>query len=109
MKILKNINNWLNEHYFLWEEETNEGIIRIIAFVVTLVFFVVLGLTRWMHLATAIQVWALVVTFASPVLAGIIAIIKRQKWNPWYWFPIVKGSVSGGLISMLIVYLIRII
>lgn len=105
----KNINDWLNEHYFLWEEENKEGIVRIITFIFTLAFFIVLGVTKWIHLDTAIQIWAGIVTFASPVLAGIIAIIKRQKWNPWYWFPIVKGGVMGGLWAMLIVWLIRVL
>lgn len=103
----KNINEWLNEHYFLWEEENKEGTVRIISFIVTLALFITLGLTRWMHLDKMIQLWAALVGFASPVLAGIIAIIKRQKWNPWYWFPILKGGVIGGFLAMLIVYICR--
>lgn len=103
----KNINEWLNEHYFLWEEENKEGTVRIISFIVTLALFITLGLTRWMHLDKMIQLWAGLVCFASPVLAGIIAIIKRQKWNPWYWFPILKGGVIGGFLAMLVVYIVR--
>lgn len=103
----KNINEWLNEHYFLWEEENREGTVRIISFIVTLALFITLGLTKWMYLDKMIQLWAALVGFVSPVLAGIIAIIKRQKWNPWYWFPILKGGVIGGFFAMLIVYLCR--
>ena len=105
--MLRRLNNWLNEHYFLWEEENREGIVRIIAFIVTLALFITLGLTKRMHLDKMIQLWAALVGFVSPVLAGIIAIIKRQKWNPWYWFPILKGGVIGGFFAMLIVYLCR--
>lgn len=105
--MLRRLNNWLNEHYFLWEEEEKEGCVRIAAFIITLILFVTLGITRLTGLDTMIQIWAGLVTFASPVIAGLIALFKRQKWNPWYWFPIVKGGVMGGLIAMLIVWICR--
>jgi hypothetical protein len=106
-KFFKNINEWLNEHYFLWEEENREGVVRLWAFFITVILFVFLGITRLTGLDTMIQIWAGLVTFASPVIAGLVALFKREKWNPWYWFPILKGGVSGGLIAMLIVYLCR--
>lgn len=104
---MKKLNKWLNEHYFLWQEDDREGIARMIAFVITVALFLVLGITRLAKLDTIIQIWAGLVTFASPAIAAVIALIKRQKWNPWYWFPILKGSVIGGLLSMAIVWLCR--
>ena len=77
MEKFKKLNAWLNEHYILWQEDDKEGIVRIISFIVTLALFAVLGLVWPKNSALWIQLWAGIVTFASPVLAGIIAIIKR--------------------------------
>lgn len=107
MKIFKNLNAWLNEHYFLWEEEEKEGIVRLWALLITIVLFVTLGLWFKEESALVIQIWAGLVTFASPLIAALKALFTRSKWNPWYWFPIIKGGIIGGLIAMLIVWVCR--
>ena len=105
---MKKINRWLMEHDFLWEEDDEKaGLVRLYALIITFVLFVIAGIIFPKHSALLIQIWAGIVTFAAPVVAGIKSLVTKTKWNPWYWFPIVKGSVVGGLIAMLIVWVVR--
>lgn len=105
---MKKINRWLMEHGFLWEEDDERaGLVRLYALVITFVVFMVLGLAFPTQSALAIQIWAGLVTFGAPAVAGIKALVKKQPWNPWYWFPILKGGVVGGLVAMLIVWILR--
>lgn len=105
---MRKINKWLMEHGFFWEEDAEKaGLVRLYALIITFVLFVVTGIVFPKHSALIIQIWAGLVTFASPVIAGIKTLVTKTKWNPQYWFPIVKGSVVGGLIAMLIVWIIR--
>ena len=107
MKIFKNINEWLNNHYFLWYEETNEGFVRLLTGMVTFVLFLVLGFTRTASTELLIQIWAGTITFLPPVLAALIALFKRKKWNPWFWFPMVKGGVLCGVLAIVIIFICR--
>ena len=37
-----------------------------------------------------------------PIIAGVIALAKGEKWNPWYWFPTIIGFVVGGIIAIVV-------
>lgn len=105
---MKKINKWLMEHGFFWEEDDEKvGLVRLYALMITFILFTVLGIVFPQRSALLIQIWAGLITFAAPIIAGIKAIITKTKWNPWYWFPSVKGGVIGGLAAMLIVWIVR--
>jgi hypothetical protein len=105
---MKKINRWLMEHGFFWEEDDEKaGLVRLYALIITFVLFVITGIIFPKRSELIICTWAGIVTFAAPVIAGIKALVTKTTWNPWYWFPIVKGSVVGGLIAMLIVWIVR--
>lgn len=37
-----------------------------------------------------------------PIIAGIVALVKNEKFNPWYWFPCGIGFVVGGLMAIIV-------
>jgi len=98
---MKKLAKWLSEHFVLWPWDEKQGPLFL------WFMFVIIGLTVVWHFlkwdwAIYWQSLAGIVTFGLPLLAAVIALIKKQKWNPWFWFPGAIGMVIGGLISIII-------
>lgn len=99
--MFKKLSNWLEEHFPLWPWDEKEGPVHLWFIFITIVLTIVWHFAKF-DWAILWQGLAGVVTFGLPALAGIIALIKKQKWNPWFWFPGVIGVVIGGLIAIVI-------
>lgn len=99
--MFKKMNAWLTEHFPLWAWDGKEGVVHLWAMFLTIILMIAWHFTGW-DWAIYWQTLAGIVTFGLPALAGIIALIKKQKWNPWYWFPAAIGVVIGGIISIVI-------
>ena len=41
-------------------------------------------------------------TVLPPIIEAIRALIKHDKWTPWWWFPVAIGNAIGVGIAMLI-------
>lgn len=100
-KVMKKLSKWLEEHFALWSWDEQQGPVHLLAMFFTIVCTIVWHFTGW-NWAIYWQTLAGIVTFGLPGLAGIIALVKKQKWNPWYWFPAAMGMIIGGMISIVI-------
>ena len=96
--MIKKLAKWLTEHGILWAWDEKQGVPHIWAILLTVASVVVWHFTNW-NWQYLWQGLAGVATFGLPLLAGIIAVAKRDKWNPWFWFPIATGIVIGGFIA----------
>lgn len=103
--MLKKLNSWLERFFPLWAWDEQQGPVHLLAIFLTIILTVIWYFTGW-DWAIYWQSIAGLVTFGLPGLAGIVALIKKQPWNPWYWFPSVAGVVIGGFISIGIVLII---
>lgn len=102
--MFRKLSEWLEEHGILWAWDVKQGVVHLWAMFLTIVFTVAGHFTGWDWTAYW-QTLAGIVTFGLPLLAGIIALVKKQKWNPWFWFPAVMGMVIGGIVSIIIAFI----
>lgn len=101
--MFKKINHWLIEHVDFWPWDEREGRVCLWFWFVTIVLTFVWHYTKW-DWKYLWQGLAGISCFGTPILAAIIALIKRQKWNPWFWFPSVIGVVFGGFLMFIIFF-----
>ena len=104
--MFKKLSKWLEEHGILWAWDEKQGRVHIWAIFVTIALAMIWN-CRNLNWAFLWQGLAGLVTFGLPALAGIIAIIKKESWNPWYWFPAAMGVVVGGIISIVMVLICK--
>lgn len=97
--MMKKLNEWLMEHFSLWAWDEQQGPVHLWSILITIVLTIIWHFAN-LDWAILWQGLAGIVTFGLPLLAGIIALIKKQPWNPWYWFPAVAGVAIGGIISI---------
>ncbi len=96
--MMRRLSKWLGEHTF-WPWGEREGAAQIWAVFITIILTIVWHFAR-LDWAILWQGLAGVSTFGLPILAGIEALVKKHKWNPWYWFPVAMGVGRGGIISI---------
>lgn len=108
---MKKIAKWLSEHAVVLGNGEKDSVVHLwsilISFLLTFIF-VLLGWTK-QPMYYLLMVLLLGGTVIPPIVAGIIAIIKKSAWNPWYWFPVVIGNAIGTLITMVISYIFNLI
>ena len=106
--MIRKLNDWLCEHGIFWGWEGRDGVAHIWAIIISFLALLFTGIFGW----NAVFVCAILYLGSSvglPILAGIIALIKKEKWNPWFWFPITIGCVIGGILAMFICWAFEIV
>lgn len=98
---MKKIARWLEEHAMVWPWQGKESVAHLWALILTPILMFVAFFT-FKDITIPFQVIFGGVAVAPPIIAGIIALVKREKWNPWFWFPLVVGAVLGGIFACLI-------
>ena len=99
--MFKKLNDWLNEHAPIWPWEGKDGVVHLWAmFLTPIIMFVMFFI--FPEITIPFQILFGSVSVLPPIIAGIKALITKTKWNPWYWFPILTGSVIGGLFGCFI-------
>lgn len=104
--MMKRLNRWLNEHAFVWPwEDEREGVVHLWALFLTPIlmfaaYFIFADIT------IPFQIMLGLPAILPPIIAGIKALVTKTKWNPWYWFPIVIGTVIGGIFACLLFWII---
>lgn len=101
---MKKIAKWLSEHAVVLGDGERESVVHLWCIVASFVLMTLFGILGWNGKAFE---WLCAVMFLGgsvvpPVVAGVVALVKHEKWNPWYWFPIVIGFVVGGIIAIVV-------
>lgn len=96
--MIRRLAKWLTEHGWIQAWNVREGMVNIWAFVLTIIGTFIWHYAKW-DWQYYWQGLAGIVTFGLPLLAALIALVKRQKWNPWFWVPALAGMVLGGFLS----------
>ncbi len=98
---MKKLAKWLSEHAWVLGDGGKDTTLHLWAILATAILMSVFGAMGWIGIEFEILMAVLCfgATIVPPIVAVTIAAVRREKWNPWYWFPLVIGVVIGGLIG----------
>lgn len=101
---MKKLAIWLKKHGFCIGDSVEANVVLLWSILVSFSFITVFCLLGWTGTVFAWVCGALFLgaTIVPPIVAAIISVVKKQAWNPWYWFPIVIGFVIGGFLAILV-------
>ena len=102
--MMKKLAMWLNDHAVCVGDSLKANVLHLWCFLLSFIAitaFLLFG-KRGLDIEILLAVMFLGGTFIPPVYAGVEALIKKQPWTPWYWFPIAMGCVFGCILSIVV-------
>ncbi len=95
---------WLSEHAWVLGDGGKDTTLHLWAILATAILMSVFVAMGWIgtEFEVLMAVLCLGATIVPPIVAVTIAAVRREKWNPWYWFPIGVGVAIGGIIAIVI-------
>lgn len=101
---MKKLAMWLNEHAICLGDSLKANVVHLWCILISAVIVTVFAALGWRGDAMYYLLMVLLLggTILPPIIEAIRALIKRDKWTPWYWFPVVIGNAIGVGIAMLI-------
>lgn len=101
---MKKIARWLFEHAVVFGDGGKETVLHLWCIIISFALMTLFGVMGWKGDEF---VWLCAVLYLGgsilpPIVAGIVALVKKQPWNPWYWFSIVIGFVIGGFLAIMV-------
>lgn len=105
--MMKKLAKWLSEHAVILGDGGKDSVVHLYSILISFILimlFVLLGL-KGQAFEWLCGVLYLGGSLVPPIVAGVIALVKKEPWNPWYWFPIVIGNVVGGIFAIIISYI----
>jgi formate/nitrite transporter FocA (FNT family) len=96
------------EHGHLWAWDEKDGAAHLWAMLISCITLILTGIFKW-NIEIVCAIFYLFPVIALPLWAGIVALVKKEKWNPWYWFPTVIGNVIGGIVAIVVCLMFGII
>ena len=101
---MKKLAIWLSEHAVVLGSGGKDSVLHLWCIVISFVLMTLFGILGWNGKAFEVLCAVLFLggSVVPPIAAGIIALVKHDKWNPWYWFPIVIGFVIGGILAIVV-------
>lgn len=97
--MIKRLSRWLVEHGWFWSWDEKQGIVHLWSMLLTIAAIILWHFKDW-NWQYLFQGLAGIVTFGLPILALLIAAVKRKTWEPWFVFPAMAGMVIGSFVMM---------
>lgn len=104
---MKKLAMWLNEHAIVLGDSLKANVLHLWCILISAVLVTVFAILGWTGDAMYYLLMVLLLggTVLPPILEAIRALVKKDKWTPWYWFPIVIGNAIGVGIAMFICWI----
>lgn len=101
---MRKLARWLSEHAVVLGGGGKDSVWHLWCIVISFALMTLFGAMGWNGKAFE---WLCAVLFlggsvAPPLVAGVVALVKKSAWDPWYWFPTVIGFVIGGILAIVI-------
>lgn len=105
--MMKKLAKWLSEHAVVLGSGGKDSVVHLYCILISFVLLLGFCLLGWNGKALEWLCGVLYLggSIVPPLVAGVIALVKKEKWNPWYWFPIVIGNVVGGILAIAVAYI----
>lgn len=95
---------WLNEHAICLGDSIKANVVHLWCVLISAVLVTVFAAKGWK--GDAMYYLLMVLLLGGAVLPPIFelfrSLLKKEKWTPWYWFPIAIGNAIGTGIALLI-------
>lgn len=94
---------WLNEHAICLGDSIKANVLHLWCILISFVLITFFAVMGWTGDAMYYLLMLLLLggTVLPPIIEAIRALIKHDKWTPWWWFPVVIGNAIGCGLSML--------
>jgi hypothetical protein len=101
---MKKLAMWLNEHAICLGDSIKANVVHLWCILISFVLITVFAACKCNGKILEYLLMFLLLggTVIPPIVEAIRALIKRESWTPWYWFPIAIGNAIGCLISIII-------
>lgn len=105
--MMKKLAKWLSEHAIILGDGGKDSVVYLYSILISFILIILFVLLGWRGQAFEWLCGVLYLggSLVPPIVAGAIALVKKEPWNPWYWFPIVIGNVVGGIFAIIISYI----
>lgn len=104
---MKKFAEWLEEHAVVPGDSTKATIAFIVSLIIAAVTITLFAALGWRGDAIVYLLGVLVLgsCVGLPLFEALRALVTRNPWTPWYWFPSIAGVALGGLLSVLICWI----
>lgn len=108
---MKKLAIWLNEHAACLGDSLKANVLHLWCILISFVVITVFAVCGWTGkpMEYLLMVLLLGGTVIPPVFEAVRALLKGEKWTPWYWFPIAIGNAIGTALSMLFCWIFGIV
>lgn len=104
IRIMTPLAEWLKEHAIVLGNSIKANVVHLWCILISAVIVSVFAGLGWRGDAMYYLLMVLLLggTVLPPLIEGVRAIVKNDKWTPWWWFPLLIGNAIGTGIAMLI-------
>ena len=108
---MKKLAIWLNEHAICLGDSIKANVLHLWCVLISFVLVTIFAVFGWKGNAMYYLLMVLLLggSVLPPIFEIVRALVKHDKWTPWYWFPIAIGNAIGTLLSMLICWIFGIV
>ena len=101
---MKKLAIWLSEHAVVLGSGGKDSVLHLWCILISAILVTVFAALGWKGDAMYYLLMVLLLggMVLPPVIEAIRALVKHDKWTPWYWFPIAIGNAIGTGIALLI-------
>lgn len=102
--MMKKIAIWLNEHAVCLGDTIKANVVHLWCILISAIVVTLFAALGWKGKAMEVLLMVLLLggCVVPPVVEAVRALIKRERWTPWYWFPIAIGNAIGTGIALLV-------
>lgn len=108
---MKKLAMWLNEHAICLGDSLKANVVHLWCILVSFGLITLCAiLTKCFDWKFDVMYYLLMVLLLGgavvpPIFEAFRALVKKDKWTPWYWFPVAIGNAVGCGLSMIVCWI----
>lgn len=104
---MKKLAQWLNEHAICLGDSLKANVVHLWCILISAVLITMFAILGWKGDAMYYLLMVLLLggAIVPPIFEAFRALVKKDKWTPWYWFPVAIGNAVGCGLSMIVCWI----